>query len=218
MESSWKTALSDEFKKPYFKTLTDFVRQEYLHKQIFPPPQHIFRAFDACPFNSVRVVILGQDPYHGPGQANGMCFSVAENVRIPPSLQNIFKEIVNDLGGSIPASGDLAHWAQQGVLLLNATLTVQAHRAGSHQKKGWGVFTSAVIESLSKQKEGLVFLLWGSSARQKGQVIDRTKHLVLESAHPSPLSAHRGFFGNEHFSKTNDFLLKRLDAPIRWIE
>lgn len=217
LEKSWKNALEAEFGKPYFQKLTDFIKSEYKTKTVFPPPAQIFRAFDACPFDNVRVVILGQDPYHGPGQANGMCFSVTPGTPFPPSLQNIFKEIINELGGEIPTTGDLSHWAEQGVLLLNATLTVEAHKAGSHQNKGWEAFTDAAIQALSDQKDGLVFLLWGSYARKKGAIIDREKHLVLESPHPSPLSAHRGFFGNNHFKKTNDYLLSRLQMPIDWL-
>lgn len=217
IEDSWKQVLQDEFNKPYFHTLTEFVRGAYQSKTIFPPPKQIFAAFNACPFPDVRVVILGQDPYHGPGQANGLCFSVGEGVRIPPSLQNMYKEIVADVGGEMPVTGDLSHWAEQGVLLLNATLTVEAHQAGSHQNKGWEAFTDAVVKALSEQREGLVFLLWGSYAQKKGAVIDTSKHLVLTAPHPSPLSAHRGFFGCKHFSKTNDYLLSKMQTPIQWI-
>ena len=183
---------------------------------VYPPGKEIFTAFDACVFDNTRVVIIGQDPYHGPGQANGLCFSVKEGMRIPPSLVNIFKEIRNDLGKPIPVSGDLKRWAEQGVLLLNATLTVRASEAGSHQKKGWEQFTDAVIRELSSQKENLVFLLWGAYAQKKGEMIDRSKHLVLMSAHPSPFSADRGFFGNKHFSQTNAFLKSKGFTEIDW--
>jgi uracil-DNA glycosylase len=217
IEKTWKAKLIDEFEKDYFINLTDFIRNEYQNKIIYPPPNQIFRAFNICRHDKVRVVIIGQDPYHGPRQANGLCFSVNENISIPPSLKNIFKEIVSDIGGDFPDSGDLTHWAEQGVLMLNATLTVESRIAGSHQKKGWEEFTDSVIKKLSNDKEGLVFLLWGNYAKNKGVVIDRSKHLVLESAHPSPFSANQGFFGTKHFSKTNDYLLKKLDIPIDWI-
>jgi uracil-DNA glycosylase len=218
IESSWKTILSDEFEKPYFKQLTKFVSLEFSNETIYPPPSQIFNAFDICTYDNTRVVILGQDPYHGPGQANGLCFSVAPNIRIPPSLQNIYKEILDDVGGAKPQSGDLTHWAKQGVLLLNATLTVQAHNAGSHQNKGWETFTDSVVTNLANNKTGLVFLLWGSYAKRKGQMIDREKHLVLEAPHPSPLSSYRGFFGCKHFSKTNDYLLSKSQPPITWTQ
>lgn len=216
IEESWKQKLSDEFDKPYFKQLTDFVRGEYTTKQIFPPASRIFAAFDACPFDKVKVVILGQDPYHDVGQANGLCFSVADSMPMPPSLVNIFREIETDLGKPFPATGNLERWAEQGVLLLNATLTVEAHRAGSHQGKGWEDFTDEAIMRLASDREGIVFMLWGSYAIKKGAFIDRSKHLVLTAPHPSPLSAYRGFFGCKHFSKANDYLASRGVAPINW--
>lgn len=216
IEASWKEQLSPEFGKDYFKELTEFVRQEYRTGQVFPPGKLIFAAFDHCSFKNMRVVIIGQDPYHGPGQANGMCFSVAEGVKHPPSLRNIFKEIKADCGTPVPDSGDLGRWAKQGVLLLNATLTVRAGDAGSHQNRGWETFTNAVIKSISDRKEHVVFILWGAFAQRKGEVIDRMKHLVLTSAHPSPFSADRGFFGNRHFSKTNKYLEQHNLAPIVW--
>ena len=216
IEQSWKDKLQDEFEKPYFKTLTHFIREEYKTQQIFPPANQIFNAFDKCPFHEVKVVIIGQDPYHNIGQANGLCFSVNDGVKVPPSLVNIYKEIHSDLGISIPKSGNLTHWSNQGVLLLNATLTVRAHIAGSHQGKGWEQFTDAVIDILSDDCENIVFLLWGSYAHRKGQNIDANKHLVLKSVHPSPLSAHRGFFGNHHFSKTNKYLIQHNKEPIDW--
>ena len=216
IESSWKNQLGDEFEKPYFKELTDFVRNEYRTKKIFPPARLIFSAFDQCPFDQLKVVILGQDPYHGPGQAHGLCFSVNEGIDFPPSLQNIFKELKDDVGKEIPTSGDLTGWTQQGVLLLNATLTVRAYQAGSHQRKGWESFTDAVIHKINEEKEHVVFILWGNYAIRKGEFIDRDKHLVLTSVHPSPLSASRGFFGNKHFSKTNDFLTAQGLGPINW--
>lgn len=216
IEKSWKEHLSDEWDKEYFKLLTDFVRAEYSTKQIFPPAKKIFAAFDACPFGDVKVVILGQDPYHGDGQANGLCFSVNPDVAIPRSLVNIFKEIHDDTGAPIPADGDLSRWARQGVLLLNATLTVEAHRAGSHQGRGWERFTDEVIRRLAEQREGLVFILWGAYAAKKGEFIDRSRHLVLTSPHPSPLSASRGFFGNHHFSRANSYLRSQGKAPINW--
>jgi len=216
IEESWKQRLQSEFEKPYFETLTHFIRNEYATQTTFPPGKLIFNAFDQCPFDKVKVVIIGQDPYHEPGQAHGLCFSVNEGVAFPPSLQNIFKEIAGDLGTPIPPNGNLERWAAQGVLLLNATLTVQAHRAGSHQNKGWETFTDAVIHQLAEEKEQLVFILWGAYAQKKGEFIDTRKHLVLKSPHPSPLSAHRGFFGNKHFSKTNDYLLQTGQQPIEW--
>lgn len=216
IHESWKARLKDEFEKDYFKALTEFVRQEYKSKKIYPPPANIFSAFDLCSFENVKVVILGQDPYHGQGQANGLCFSVNPNVQIPPSLQNIFKEIHDDLGKPAPNSGDLANWAKQGVLLLNATLTVVVSQAGSHQHKGWEQFTDAVIEALAKEKENLVFLLWGRYAQEKGQFIDLNKHLVLKAAHPSPFSALSGFFGCKHFGKTNNYLKSAGKEPIDW--
>jgi len=213
---SWKSRLSDEFTKPYFTQLADFVRQEYLSATVFPPGKEIFNAFTACAFDTLKVVILGQDPYHGAGQANGLCFSVHDGVRIPPSLKNIFKEIHLDLDKPVPASGNLERWANQGVLLLNATLTVRASSPGSHQNKGWEIFTDAVIRKISNEKEHVVFLLWGAYAQKKGEVIDRTKHLVLMAAHPSPFSADRGFFGCKHFSKTNDYLRSKGLKEINW--
>jgi uracil-DNA glycosylase len=218
IEESWKKVLQEEFGKEYFKALTEFVRSEYNHAIVFPPPKNIFRAFELTPFDKVEVVILGQDPYHGPHQANGLCFAVGEGVPLPPSLQNIFKEIESDLGEKlIHRTGDLERWAKQGVLLLNATLTVRAHKAGSHQGKGWEQFTDAVIRALSEQKEHLVFILWGNYAKAKGAHIDRSKHLVIESAHPSPFSAANGFFGSKAFSKTNAYLLKQGKKPIDWL-
>ena len=195
IEEGWKKALAPEFEKDYFVRLTDFVRQEYQQTTVYPPGRLIFNAFNLCPFDKVKVVIIGQDPYHGPGQAHGLCFSVNDGVAFPPSLQNIFKEIHDDLGMPIPASGNLTRWAEQGVLLLNATLTVRAHQAGSHQRRGWEEFTDAAIRVLAEQKEHLVFILWGAYAQKKGAFIDRNKHLVLTSVHPSPLSAYNGFFG-----------------------
>lgn len=213
---SWHEQLQGEFDKPYFAQLTDFVRSEYAQNICYPPAAQIFAAFDACPFEQVKVVLLGQDPYHEPGQAEGLCFSVPEGQRFPPSLLNIFKEIKDDLGQEVPTSGSLLRWAQQGVLLLNATLTVRAHQAGSHQGRGWEELTDAVISRLSTHREGLVFILWGAYAQRKGQHIDTTRHLVLRSPHPSPLSAHRGFFGNHHFSLTNDYLQRQGKRPIAW--
>lgn len=216
IEPSWLNVLEGEFSKGYFQELTEFVRSEYSHSTVYPPPSFIFKAFDACPFDQVKVVILGQDPYHGPKQANGLCFSVFEDIPFPPSLQNIFKEIQSDLGQPIPKTGDLSHWASQGVLLLNATLTVRAREAGSHQNKGWEQFTDQVVALLSEKKQHLVFMLWGKYAQNKGQVIDRQKHLVLESAHPSPLSAYNGFFGCRHFSQANVYLALNGIEPIEW--
>ncbi len=208
--------MAGEFTRPYFTTLIDFVKQEYQTQTVYPPGKEIFNAFDACDFSDVKVVILGQDPYHGAGQANGLCFSVHDGIRIPPSLVNIFKEIHADLGKPIPATGNLERWARQGVLLLNATLTVRASSPGSHQNKGWETFTDAVIRHISDERQHVVFLLWGSYAQKKGEVIDRSKHLVLMSPHPSPFSADRGFFGNKHFSKTNEYLVKQGLTPIEW--
>lgn len=216
IETSWKERLQTEFDKPYFKQLTDFVRNEYSMFTVYPPGNQMFRAFDICPFDKVKVVILGQDPYHEPHQAQGLCFSVNEGIPFPPSLVNIFKEIEADLGIPMPKSGDLTRWAEQGVLLLNATLTVRAHQAGSHQNKGWEQFTDAVIHRLAEEREHLVFILWGSYAQRKGDFIDQSKHLILKSPHPSPLSAHRGFFGNKHFSKTNAYLKEHGIEPIKW--
>ena len=216
IEKSWKNLLANEFEKDYFKELTDFVRSEYTNGTVYPSPKNIFHAFEACPFDKVKVVILGQDPYHGKGQANGLCFSVNEGVRTPPSLQNIYKEIKSDLGKEIPVSGNLDHWAKQGVLLLNATLTVCAKSPGSHQNKGWEEFTDAVIQILSEKRENLVFLLWGAYAQKKGAVIDESKHLILKSPHPSPFSANRGFFGNKHFSQTNEYLAQNNVDLVDW--
>ncbi len=216
IEESWKAHLQEEFNKPYFERLAEFVRQEYAEKTVYPPAKLIFNAFNRCPFDEVKVVIVGQDPYHEPGQAHGLCFSVTEGVPLPPSLQNIYKEIEQDLRKQIPRSGNLDRWATQGVLLLNATLTVQAHRAGSHQRKGWEEFTDAVIRHLATKREHLVFILWGAYAQRKGETIDANRHLILKSAHPSPLSAHRGFFGNRHFSRTNDYLKSHGIPPINW--
>jgi uracil-DNA glycosylase len=216
IDNSWRTRLQDEFDKPYFKALTDFVRQEYSHTIIYPPANLIFNAFDLCPFDKVKVVILGQDPYHEPLQAHGLCFSVNDGIPFPPSLNNIFKEIHSDMGTAIPKSGDLTRWAVQGVLMLNATLTVREHLAGSHQKRGWETFTDAVIKKLAQEKENLVFILWGAYAQKKGDFIERKRHLVLSSAHPSPLSAYNGFFGNHHFSLTNKWLEEHGESPIQW--
>lgn len=216
IEKSWQEKLQGEFDKPYFEHLTQFVRNEYATKRIFPPGSKIFAAFDACPFDKVKVVILGQDPYHDEGQANGLCFSVADGIPMPPSLINIFKEVSADTGHPIPQNGNLQRWAEQGVLLLNATLTVEAHKAGSHQGKGWEDFTDEVVMRLANDREGLVFMLWGAYAQRKGAFIDRNKHLVLSSPHPSPLSAHRGFFGNHHFSRANEWLVTHNQTPIEW--
>ena len=216
IESSWKEKLQPEFEKDYFVKLVDFVKNEHATKTVYPPGRLMFNAFDQCPFDKVKVVILGQDPYHEPGQAHGLCFSVNDGVLFPPSLQNIFKEIEADLGIKTPQTGNLLRWAQQGVLLLNATLTVRAHAAGSHQNKGWETFTDVVIHHIAEEKEHVVFILWGSYAQQKGEFINPNKHLVLKSPHPSPLSAHRGFFGNKHFSKTNDYLRQTGQEPIQW--
>ncbi len=216
IEKSWKKALAAEFDKPYFVELSQFIRKEYLAKTIYPKQQNVFRAFDACPFDDVKVIILGQDPYHGVGQANGLCFAVNSGTTLPPSLRNIFKEIHADVGIEPDQDGDLSRWAKQGVLLLNATLTVQANAAGSHQNKGWEPFTDEVIRKLSEEREHLVFILWGNYAKQKGAHIDRTKHLVLEAAHPSPFSAYSGFFGSKPFSKTNVYLREHGVKEIDW--
>jgi len=217
IDQSWQEPLRAQFEAPYFETLTSFVRQRYGVAQVFPRPANIFAAFDSCPFDKVKVVILGQDPYHEPGQAHGLSFSVPEGTSLPPSLVNIFKEMAADTGGTVPSSGDLSDLAKQGVLLLNATLTVEAHKAGSHQGHGWEVFTDAVIEALNHGREHVVFLLLGAYAIRKGALIDRTKHLVLTSPHPSPLSAYRGFFGNHHFSKANEYLHEHGLTPIQWL-
>jgi uracil-DNA glycosylase len=216
IEPTWKSVLKDEFEKEYFIKLTGFVRDEYSTTTIYPPAGLIFNAFNQCPFSSVKTVIIGQDPYHGPGQAHGLCFSVRDGIDFPPSLVNIFKEIEMDLDIIRPPSGNLERWAKQGVLLLNATLTVRAHLAGSHQKKGWEQFTDAVISLINNEKNNVVFLLWGAYAQKKGETIDRNKHLVLESVHPSPLSASRGFFGNNHFSKCNKYLEDNGIKPVDW--
>lgn len=216
IDESWRQVLQPEFDKPYFELLTNFVRRAYQTTQCFPPAGQIFRAFDLCPFNKVRVVIIGQDPYHDVNQAHGLCFSVQDGVPVPPSLVNIYKELNRDLGKPVPSSGDLTHWAEQGVLLLNATLTVEAHKAGSHQGKGWEELTDAAIQALNNQRSNIVFMLWGSYAQRKGQYIDRRKHLVLTAVHPSPLSAYRGFIGCGHFSQANNYLLQHGQAPIAW--
>ena len=215
---SWGKHLSDEFEKPYFKTLVERIRNEYACKDfnIYPSGKNIFAAFDSCPFDKTKVVIIGQDPYHGPGQANGLCFSVSPGVKMPPSLINIFKEVSADTGAIFPQNGDLSRWAQQGVLLLNSSLTVREGAPGSHSNIGWEEFTDAVVEKLNREKEHLVFILWGAHAIRKGSNIDRRKHLVLTSPHPSPLSAHRGFFGNRHFSKANYYLEQTGQTPVIW--
>ena len=216
IDESWRQVLQPEFDKPYFELLTDFVRHAYRTTQCFPPAGQIFRAFDLCPFDQVRVVIIGQDPYHDVNQAHGLCFSVQDGVPAPPSLVNIYKELNRDLGKPIPTSGDLTHWSEQGVLLLNATLTVEAHRAGSHQGKGWEELTDAAIQALNNQRSNIVFMLWGSYAQRKGQFIDRRRHLVLTAVHPSPLSAYRGFIGCGHFSQANAYLQQHGQTPIAW--
>lgn len=216
IEDSWKAILSEETKKGYFGSLADFIKSEYKIETVYPSPKDIFRAFDMCPFDKVKVVILGQDPYHGEGQANGLSFAVQSGIPLPPSLQNIFKEIKNDLGVTPLPDGDLSRWASQGVLLLNATLTVRASSPGSHQKKGWEEFTSRAIQTLSDQKEKIVFLLWGNYAKEKGKIIDRNKHFVLETTHPSPFSAYNGFFGCRHFSQTNTYLKQHGLKEINW--
>lgn len=216
IDESWRQVLQPEFNKPYFELLTDFIRHAYHTTQCFPPAGQIFRAFDLCPFDKVKVVIIGQDPYHDVNQAHGLCFSVQDGVKIPPSLDNIYKELHRDLGKPIPTSGNLTHWAKQGVLLLNATLTVEAHKAGSHQGKGWEELTDAAIQALNNQREFLVFMLWGSYAQRKGQFIDRKRHLVLTAVHPSPLSAYRGFIGCGHFSQANNYLQQHGSSPIVW--
>lgn len=216
IEESWRIRLQNEFEKEYFIELTNWVRQQYNTQQIFPPGKKIFAAFDASPFDSTKVVIIGQDPYHGDGQANGLCFSVNPGIQMPPSLVNIFKEVHDDTGAPFPDTGDLSRWAKQGVLLLNSTLTVQAHTPKSHSGKGWEIFTDRVVHELAENLTNLVFILWGSDAKKKCDFIDRSRHLVLTSAHPSPLSAYRGFFGNHHFSLTNDYLIKHGKTPIKW--
>ncbi|MGS2726124.1 uracil-DNA glycosylase [Psychroserpens sp. BH13MA-6] len=217
IHANWNDKLQSEFEKPYFKDLVDFVKTEYKTQQCFPPGDQIFSAFDLCPFDDVNVVIIGQDPYHGPGQANGLCFSVADNIPHPPSLMNIFKELETDLNIAYPKSGNLERWAKQGVLMLNATLTVRAHEPGSHQKRGWEQFTDKVISVISDKKEEVIFLLWGGFAKKKMSLIDTQKHKVLTSGHPSPLSANRGYwFGNKHFSKTNQLLALKNKNKIEW--
>jgi uracil-DNA glycosylase len=216
IEESWKNALTPEFEKDYFKNVTGFVRGEYLSgRKIYPAPTNIFNAFNLCPLGQVKVVIIGQDPYHEPGQAHGLCFSVPDGIRIPPSLVNIYTEIENDLGHKSTTNGDLTKWAEQGVLLLNSTLTVQAHLAASHAGKGWEQFTDAVIRTLA-QRSNIVYMLWGSYAQRKAEFVNPAENLVLKSVHPSPLSAHRGFFGNNHFSKANDYLTAHGQTPIVW--
>ncbi len=216
IEASWQAALRPEFEKPYFSALADFVRQEYRSKTVFPPPKAIFRAFELCPFDQVKVVLLGQDPYHGPGQAHGLCFSVSPGVPPPPSLVNIYTELQSDLGLPKPPDGNLEPWARQGVFLLNATLTVRAGQAGSHQGEGWEVFTDEAIRLLAEKRSGLVFLLWGAYAQKKAWMIDPSKHLVLQAPHPSPLSSYRGFFGSRPFSQANDYLKSLGKEPIVW--
>jgi uracil-DNA glycosylase len=216
IEESWKRRLQKEFDKEYFASLTDFVRQEYRTTTCYPPAPLIFNSFNLCPFENLKAVIIGQDPYHGPGQAHGLCFSVLDGIEFPPSLVNIFKEISQDMGIPRPAAGNLGRWAEQGVLLLNATLTVRAHQAGSHQRKGWEQFTDAVISIIGSEKKNLVYFLWGAYAQKKGEAINRVDNLVLESVHPSPLSASRGFFGNRHFSKCNEYMCAHGITPIDW--
>ncbi len=216
IDDSWKKHLSQEFEKEYFKSLVEFVKEEYTTQRVFPPGGLIFNAFNKCPLSKLKVVIIGQDPYHGIGQANGLCFSVSDGIPFPPSLKNIFKEIKSDLNTEIPKSGNLERWAEQGVLLLNATLTVRAHQAGSHQNKGWEEFTDETIRVVSREKESVVFILWGAFAQKKAELINPHKHLILKSAHPSPFSADRGFFGNKHFSKTNDYLVEKGKEAIKW--
>ena len=216
IETSWKEKLRDEFEKEYFVSLTDFVRREYTSTRVFPPGNLIFNAFDLCPFDRVKVVIIGQDPYHNVGQAHGLCFSVTDGTEFPPSLVNIFKELNRDLGTPVPQSGNLERWARQGVLLLNAILTVRAHKALSHENRGWERFTDAAINSLNREKENLVFMLWGNYAQNKGASIDQSRHLILRTVHPSPLSASRGFFGCSHFSKCNGWLTARGMEPVAW--
>lgn len=216
IEPSWHEVLRDEFKKPYFAGLVQFVKLQYANFVCYPPGKLIFNAFNQCPFDKVKVVLIGQDPYHEPGQAQGLCFSVGDGVKFPPSLKNIFAEIQSDLGIDVPQSGDLTRWAKQGVLLLNATLTVREHAAGSHQNMGWETFTDEVIRKVSEGRENVVFMLWGSYAQSKAKLIDASRHCVLKSAHPSPLSAYRGFFGNHHFSICNQYLQQHGMEPIQW--
>lgn len=213
---SWHEILNDEFHKPYFDELVGFVKSEYATTEVYPKGSNIFRAFDKCPFDKLKVVIIGQDPYHGPGQANGLCFSVGEGVPFPPSLQNIFKEVHADTGAEIPSTGELERWAEQGVLLLNAVLTVRAHQAASHAGHGWEQFTDAVVRAIAERKEGIVYMLWGSYAQKKGAIADPRRNLILRAVHPSPLSAYRGFFGCRHFSQANDYLKSIGKEPIVW--
>ena len=216
IEESWKLQLAGEFEQPYFKSLVEFIKNETTQHTVYPSGKLIFSAFEHCPFDATKVVIIGQDPYHGAGQANGLCFSVSDGVAMPPSLKNIFKEIKEDLGKELPTTGNLERWAAQGVLMLNATLTVRANEAGSHQKKGWEQFTDAAIQLLSDKKENLVFILWGAYAQKKGTIINTAKHLVLKAAHPSPFAAYNGFFGCAHFSKANEYLNLKNKKPIEW--
>ncbi len=216
IEPGWRKVLQEEFEKPYFSDLVHFVKSEYQQKTVYPPGNKIFRAFDLCPMEKVKVVIIGQDPYHGPGQANGLCFSVTENITMPPSLINIFKEMKSDLGKEFPQNGSLERWAEQGVLLLNATLTVRAREAGSHQNKGWEQFTDAVIRTLATRTSEVVYILWGAYAQRKGEVIPTDKNLVIKSPHPSPFSAGRGFFGSRPFSKANEYLISKGKPPVEW--
>ncbi|MBR7183437.1 MAG: uracil-DNA glycosylase [Alistipes sp.] len=212
----WKKILQSEFDKPYFEELTSFVKSEYASSTVFPKGKNIFRAFDKCPFDSLKVVIIGQDPYHGENQANGLCFSVNEGVPFPPSLQNIFKEVCSDTGAAMPTSGELDRWAEQGVLLLNAVLTVRAHQPASHAGRGWEIFTDAVVRAIAERKEGVVYMLWGSYAQKKGAIADPSKNLILKSVHPSPLSSYRGFFGSRHFSQANTYLRSIGKPEIIW--
>ena len=212
----WKELLQEEFEKPYFAELVDFVKSEYASQQVFPAARNIFRAFDKCPLENLKVVIIGQDPYHGDGQANGLCFSVDDGVDFPPSLRKILKEVSEDTGTPIPSSGNLDRWAEQGVLMLNAVLTVRAHEAASHAGRGWEKFTDAVVRQVAEKKKGVVYMLWGSYAQKKGAMVDASQNLVLKAVHPSPLSVYRGFFGSRHFSKANDYLVSAGKAPIKW--
>lgn len=212
----WKALLADEFEKPYFEELVGFVREEYSSRQIFPRGGNIFRAFDKCPFDKLKVVIIGQDPYHGEGQANGLCFSVNDGVQFPPSLRNIFQEVESDTGAPVPTSGNLDRWAEQGVLLLNSVLTVRAHEAASHAGRGWEQFTDAVVREIAARRESVVYMLWGSYAQRKGAIADPARNCILKAVHPSPLSAYRGFFGCRHFSRANDYLVAHGKEPIVW--
>lgn len=214
--SDWKALLKEEFEKPYFEQLTQFVKEEYATRRIYPRGSNIFRAFDKCPLDRLKVVIIGQDPYHGPNQAHGLCFSVADGVPHPPSLQNIFKEVASDIGTPIPESGNLDRWAEQGVLLLNAVLTVREHEAASHAGRGWEQFTDAVVRAINAHKEGIVYLLWGSYAQKKGAIADPARNCILKAVHPSPLSVYRGFFGCRHFSRANEYLVAQGKTPIQW--